>query len=95
MVLKGDAIRWILDWQRPMRGPLPLERALALLNAGCEAEGPFGRLALACSFCGMAMPASTHGTGTFTQVLRCEIGKQQKTAPGIGSRGQFISILNA
>ena len=48
VVLEGAAIRWVLDWQRPMRGPLALETAMALLNAGDEGEGPFGRLALAC-----------------------------------------------
>ncbi|MBQ4350899.1 MAG: phosphotransferase [Clostridia bacterium] len=35
----------LLDWQRPIRGPEPLEEELALLLAGRESRGPFARLA--------------------------------------------------
>lgn len=50
VVTDGEKLLWILDWQRPMRGPLPLETALVLQNAGEEEPGPFGRMALVSHF---------------------------------------------
>ena len=45
-LLAGDRLT-VLDWQRPMRAPLPLEGALALTLTGREDPTPFGRLACA------------------------------------------------
>lgn len=49
LIREGGAIRYILDWQRPMLAPSALEQTLALLLAGYEPEdGDWGRMALAC-----------------------------------------------
>lgn len=46
-VVTERELLYILDWQRPMRGPLALETALSLQNAGFSSSGgPFSKLAL-------------------------------------------------
>lgn len=49
LITEGGALRYILDWQRPMLAPLALEQALALRLAGYETEdGDWGKLATVC-----------------------------------------------
>lgn len=49
LIREGGAVRYILDWQRPMLAPLALEQALALRLAGYKSEDrDWGHMALAC-----------------------------------------------
>ncbi len=47
IIAEGGELRYILDWQRPMRGPLALDTALALESAGfpLPEDDQFGRMA--------------------------------------------------
>ena len=47
VITDGDRLLYIIDWQRPVLGPLPLETASAMEQAGFPLKGdPFGELAL-------------------------------------------------
>lgn len=47
VITEGDRLLYIIDWQRPVLGPLPLETASAMEQAGFPLKGdPFGELAL-------------------------------------------------
>ena len=49
LITEGDAVRYILDWQRPMLAPLALEQALALRLGGYASEDrDWGHMALVC-----------------------------------------------
>ena len=53
ILVENGELRYILDWQRPMKAPIILENALAFRLAGCDAikrYGDFGILALICHF---------------------------------------------
>ena len=53
ILIENGELRYILDWQRPMKAPIILENALAFRLAGYNAVkryGDFGILALICHF---------------------------------------------
>jgi len=53
ILIDNDELRYILDWQRPMKAPILLENALAFRLAGYDAikrYSDFGILALICHF---------------------------------------------
>lgn len=50
LILEGGAVRYILDWQRPLFAPLALEQALALRYAGYRIKVPgWDNMALICN----------------------------------------------
>lgn len=49
LIMEAGTVRYILDWQRPMLAPLPLEQALAMRLAGCPSKlKDWDLMALAC-----------------------------------------------
>lgn len=49
LIMEAGAVRYILDWQRPMLAPLALEQALAMRLAGCPSKAQsWDLLALTC-----------------------------------------------
>jgi len=51
LLAEGEQLKYILDWQRPFKGPLALEKALAFLSNDRDAKGDdFEKLAIICHF---------------------------------------------